>query len=453
MIMQTAAVIPADEDGSYPALAGVVPAPVGRRIGALVLETAIITVAFYGGSAALMAIGLASGSYDLAMYGPAVLGWGVAIAMLGAQIWCMLKRGHWVGGVLLKITHVNVQTGQPDPGKVFLKFLLQWIISTVTLGIGFIIIALVTMRSTTGRNWFDRVTGLMVIDLKNGPLPTAATATAAQYAMQPMPLAPSAIASVSLPQPPAWSPFAASPSAVGPPAPTAVPFMEVPAFAPAPMNRPPAAVPPPPPPVSTRPQQAAVPAPSAFVSQNPFGSPVAAPSQPIVPVDRPGADAFIEATPFSAAKLMPTPLPPAPLITAPVVVNERDLAPQADFGETVLDAAVLAPVGGARELVVDGDLVLPQGQITLLGRNPIALPTMESAVPIALADPAMKISKSHLAVGLVDGKWWVMDLHSTNGTAIVDANGTTTRCEPGVSTPMEPGNVIRFGSHEITARR
>lgn len=450
MTMQTAVVIPADEDGSYPALAGVVPAPVGRRVGALVLEAAIVAVVVYGGGAALMAIGLASGLYDLAVYGPLVLNSGALIGMVGGQIWCMLKRGHWIGGVLLKMTHVNVQTGQPEPGKVFLKFLLQWIISSVTFGIGFFIIAMVTMRSTTGRNWFDRMTGLMVIDLRNGPLP--ATAAAAQQAMVPVPSAPSAIAPVRLPQAPAQGTFAASPDAVGGPGPMSAAIMDVPAFAPTPVNRPPAAVPPPPP-ASSTPEQAGIPAPQAQILQNPFGPPVAAPSQPITTVDRPGADAFIQATPFSTAQPVTTPLPAAPSISAPVVVNERDLPPQADFGETVLDAAVLDPVGGARELVVDGDLVLPEGQITLLGRNPIALPTMESAVPIALADPAMKISKSHLAVGLEDGSWWVMDLHSTNGTAIVDATGATTRCEPGVSTPVEPGDVIRFGTHEITARR
>lgn len=444
MSIQTATLIPADQDGSYPALTGVVPAPVGKRIGALVLELVIITVVIYGGSAALMAFGLAAGAYEFAVYGPMVLAWGAAVFFLVLQIWCLVKRGHWFGGVLLKMTHVNVQTGRPDPGKVVLKFVLQWVISSLTLGLGFLIIALASMRPTTGRNWFDRVTGLMVIDLKNGPLPQGASSAAAPQTIAPAAQGASAIASVHLPQPATPGHLSASAAVTST---TAPPFAAPQTLAPPPTSSSIASTPPPPPPPADLAQQPSVP-----VLQNPFGPPAGASHRPIVPVDRPGADAFIEATPFAASRPASASPPPAPPLSAPVVVNERELAPQTDFGETVLDSVALAPAGGVRELVVDGNMVLPQGQITLLGRNPIVMPQLESAVPIPLDDPAMKISKSHLAVGLEDGRWWVMDLHSTNGTVLVDAVGNVSRCEAGVSTAVDPGSVIRFGTHEIAAR-
>ncbi len=444
MSIQTMATIPTDEEGSYPALAGVVPAPVGKRVGALVLEAAIVLIVSQGLGAVILAIGVAQGNYTLLLQGPQVLGWLLFFTAVGVQVWCMVKRGHWLGGVLLKITHVDVETGQPAPGKVMKKFLLQYAINLVTLGIGFLIIALASMRSTTGRNWFDRMTGLMVIDIKNGPMPSAtAAAGAAQVAYPPM----TVIAPVGLPSPPplpqSANPFA---SATTPPFQTPTNrFAETSTLAAAPFTQSPPPIP------------AAAPLPPLPMSspalQDPFNPRTVAPIQPIAPVDRPGADAFIEATPFSPAAPQAAPPLPAPLLGAPAVVNERDVVPQVDVGETVLDVAVFTPAtGGLRELVVDGDLILPNGQITLLGRNPTGSPTLESAVPIAVADSDMKISKTHLAVGLEDGAWWVMDLHSTNGTTIVHTTGTHTRCEPGASTPVAPGDMVRFGTHEIKAR-
>ena len=452
MSIQTMATIPTDEEGSYPALAGVVPAPVGKRVGALVLEAAIVLIVYQGLDAVILAIGVAQGNYTLLQQGPQVLGWLQFFTAVGVQVWCMVKRGHWLGGVLLKITHVDVETGQPAPGKVLKKFLLQYAINLVTLGIGFLIIALVSMRSTTGRNWLDRMTGLMVIDIKNGPMPSATAAAGAARVTYPM----TVIAPVGVPSPPPL-PQSANPFASATPPPFQTPtnrFAQTSTLAAAPFTQSPppspAAAPLPPPSVAAPlpPLPASSPA-----LQNPFSPRTAAPIQPIVPVDRPGADAFIEATPFSSAAPQAAPPLPAPLLGAPAVVNERDIVPQVDVGETVLDAAVFTPAtGGLRELVVDGDLILPNGQITLLGRNPTGSPTLESAVPIALADTDLKISKTHLAVGLEDGAWWVMDLHSTNGTTIVHTSGNHTRCEPGVSTPVAPGDVVRFGTHEIKAR-
>lgn len=450
MSIQTMATIPTDEEGSYPALAGVVPASVGKRIGALVLEVVVITIVYQGLAAVILAIGVAQSNYALLLQGTQVLAWILAITFLALQVWCMLQRGHWFGGVLLKITHVDVETGKAAPGKVIKKFLLQYAINLVTFGIGFLIIALVSMRSTTGRNWFDRMTGLMVIDIKKGPMPSAsAAADAAQLAAPTTVIAP-----VGLPSPPldpAASPFT---NAVVPPSqPSINGFVEEPSYAHAPTNQlpPPVAAPLPPLPATA---PLATPPASSPVLQDPFSPRSAPPIQSIVPVDRPGANAFIEATPFFSQPSASAPPPPAPLLSTPAVVNERDVVQQVDAGETVLDAAVFTPAtDGLRELVVDGDLALPNGQITLLGRNPTGSPTLESAVPIALADPEMKISKTHLAVGLVDGAWWVMDLHSTNGTTILHSSGSHTRCEPGVATPVGADDVVRFGTHEIRARR
>ena len=217
MSIQTMATIPTDEEGSYPALAGVVPAPVGKRVGALVLEAAIVLIVYQGLDAVILAIGVAQDNYTLLLQGPQVLGWLLFFTAVGVQVWCMVKRGHWLGGVLLKITHVDVETGQPAPGKVLKKFLLQYAVNLVTLGIGFLIIALVSMRSTTGRNWFDRMTGLMVIDIKNGPMPIATAADAARVTY-PM----TVIAPVGLPSPPPL-PQSANPFASATPPPFQTP--------------------------------------------------------------------------------------------------------------------------------------------------------------------------------------------------------------------------------------
>ena len=96
---------------------------------------------------------------------------------------------------------------------------------------------------------------------------------------------------------------------------------------------------------------------------------------------------------------------------------------------------------------------LGRGESAFVGRDPVIIGDVESARLIAIDDPALSISKTHLLVTRrVDGVQ-VMDLGSTNGTMVC--------AEPGsprvVAQPQEPllvlsGGTVRFGDRELVVR-
>jgi predicted component of type VI protein secretion system len=86
----------------------------------------------------------------------------------------------------------------------------------------------------------------------------------------------------------------------------------------------------------------------------------------------------------------------------------------------------------------------------VIGRNPAA-PTDENlAHLVPISDSGRTVSKSHLDFGVEDGRLWVMDRGSTNGTAVVDPHGGERTLEPGAKTPVEAGSTVRFGDRSFT---
>ena len=107
---------------------------------------------------------------------------------------------------------------------------------------------------------------------------------------------------------------------------------------------------------------------------------------------------------------------------------------------TAIGAATSAPsptqsAPRAHLVVVDGaESDLPPGtsfplqRLTSVGRHP--------ANTLAIEEPF--ISAEHAEVAFDNGRWWVRDLGSTNGTFI---NGTQVT----VATGVRPGDIVQFG--------
>lgn len=72
----------------------------------------------------------------------------------------------------------------------------------------------------------------------------------------------------------------------------------------------------------------------------------------------------------------------------------------------------------------------------LLGRDPSRSDRFPQARPLALVDSGRSVSKTHVFVDVSGGGAWLVDLGSTNGTAVVDENGRETACVPGVPTAV-----------------
>ena len=179
--MTMSASIPADDTGHHPALAGYAPASTGERILGYLLDAVVGGVigfiAFVPLFAALLSVGGSSSSDEV--------GGALSIGLVGAiavnVVFCVLAlyvlfaKGSRVGAILLGLQNVDVQTGRVSGGKTFLKYLLQSLVIGLTLGLGAILLV-ATIRPGLGRNWFDRATGVVVINNRRGRKPGARAA-------------------------------------------------------------------------------------------------------------------------------------------------------------------------------------------------------------------------------------------------------------------------------------
>ena len=106
-----------------------------------------------------------------------------------------------------------------------------------------------------------------------------------------------------------------------------------------------------------------------------------------------------------------------------------------------------APVHGLRLRFDTGEQIDVTGD-GLVGRNPGPEPSADHVV--AIDDPERSISKVHLAFGLeADGRLWVMDRGSTNGTVVVGPDGRSAALVAGARATVAPGWTIRFGRRSV----
>lgn len=147
----------------------------------------------------------------------------------------------------------------------------------------------------------------------------------------------------------------------------------------------------------------------------PAASPSAAPTSVPVPAPVPAAAPTLASTPDP----VPTPAP-APAPTLALVL---------DSGET---------------LAIIGDGIL-------IGRSPAAGPGEAALTLVAIADPTMSVSKTHLAVLRREGAVFVADRGSTNGSSLT-RNGVEHVLLAGESAQLENGDSIRFGDRFAQVR-
>lgn len=222
------------------------------------------------------------------------------------------------------------------------------------------------------------------------------------------------------------------------------------------------------------PQQPVPPAftPPPFNGQAPVGMP-APTGEPVL--SQPSADAPPAAAPVFPPAAAPV-FPPSPEPVFPqaepapkggwVPVWERDDAP--GWSEPVAQhpessgsslgfdptSTIIMPkrnASGATTLraVLDDGTDLDLSSVVLLGRDPSAGPTEHGANLVAVADPERSVSKTHLKVELIGGVVLATDRGSTNGSALVLADGTENALEPGVPTEVPSGCVVRFGTRTV----
>lgn len=424
---------------------GVVPAPGARRLGAFLIDAVLITVAYYGITAVALAMGLASGSIETLMTMTTVSGL-IVIALVAAMTAWLWTRGYTPGHRLLGLRWAAWDGAGPAGARSVGWYALAGLVGIPTLGIVPIITLLVT--DPQGRNWIDRVCGTVVVAAgpggaaapRPGPVAVPGAAGAPKPPGAPRAAGPApAFVEDTQEQPPltasqlrdrlgaaatagaASGPFAAPASAA---AAAPEPIGDGPLFAPPPAPTGPAAAPgagaavsPPAPAVG-----------AGFISSVPWETPAPAPAA---------------SAPAAPAAMPPVPPPPA--------VPEAAPAAAIDEGPTVARTAL--PRAGATLVMDTGQRIALVAPRTLLGRAPVAVPPWDKADTVPVIDPDRSISKTHLAVLLDGDRLSVRELGSTNGSAVVAADGARTTLLMGQDVVVPDGARVELGDRSFTVER
>lgn len=99
----------------------------------------------------------------------------------------------------------------------------------------------------------------------------------------------------------------------------------------------------------------------------------------------------------------------------------------------------------------DGEVIEIRGSGILLGRDPAPSPGDPRLVPVAIADPSMSVSKTHLAVIRAGAGLVAVDLGSTNGSAIVRA-GVEHSLTARQQVALRDDDTIRLGDRHARLR-
>ena len=137
----------------------------------------------------------------------------------------------------------------------------------------------------------------------------------------------------------------------------------------------------------------------------------------------------------------PEPLPepePAPMATAAMRAIDVDALDE----RTVVRGRVREPIPAVA--LEDGRLV-PIDRTLVVGRNPVV-----SGGDLAVRVSGSTVSKMHFSVGVHEGRVWVCDLESTNGTTLESDDGASVRLKPGRKTFAPVPGAIGFGEHRAT---
>ena len=421
-------------------------APVGRRVAAFALDLLLALVVVGVGDAVVAAVGASPGDLVLAL--PLVLGISVGVGQWIAEA----RTGATVGNALTGIRTLSASTGRPAG-------LLAVLVRQLVVGVGALVCAVGQWivvasgawdRTPAQQGWHDKAARTVVLRAgavrrqgTSGPARSVPRDSAVARAVEPSRAPAAPIEGSRLP--------ASDPVGL-------IPL--VPVFATAPLAPAPAA-----------------PAPDAPASAPTRALPVLPDAAALRPVpvirtvpDHDGIEQADAADPHPPLVATVIDIPPGSATTAPQALHHPAPAliespeagvPHQSAGPDLHELEhtrlrTSAPRGAVatrlRLLFDTGEQVDVTGE-GLIGRNPG--PEAGAHHVVAIDDPERSISKVHLAFGLEpDGRLWVMDRGSTNGTVVVGPDGRSAALVAGSRATVASGWTVRFGrrSVQVTGR-
>ncbi|MEW1963127.1 RDD family protein [Microbacterium sp. NPDC077644] len=140
------------------------------------------------------------------------------------------------------------------------------------------------------------------------------------------------------------------------------------------------------------------------------------------------------------------PVPEAP--ATPAVATPAETAgpaPATDDAGDIEDTRISIP-GHRLVFTWDDGTRVTVSRRTLFGRNPAP---EDGATVVSVRDETLSLSKTHFEAAAETSGGWIMDRHSTNGTAIV-RDGHRIVCEPGEQVRIRLGDAIEIGDRIVT---
>lgn len=165
--------------------------------------------------------------------------------------------------------------------------------------------------------------------------------------------------------------------------------------------------------------------------------------------------------PAPAAPASPGPRPQAfasptspPAASGPMPVRATHLDDDLESTIVVVHGAASTETGW---MLVDIDgTEFPLHRSNVLGRRPRADRAPAGAQVISLSDRSRVLSRTHVLIEVDRDTLWVTDLHSTNGTMVLERIGDDIargqECAPGTAVPLPPGAVLDLGGRRVSFR-
>lgn len=140
-------------------------------------------------------------------------------------------------------------------------------------------------------------------------------------------------------------------------------------------------------------------------------------------------------------------IPAPPLLPVPDLPDSHPLPSALDDTAIDLESTRLVSRGAYSRYVLQfstGESVTVTGT-GLVGRNPGMEPDEFVDQLVTLVDGGRSVSKTHLAFGQEQGRFWISDRYSTNGTVVRAPEEPERRCEPGRRYLVSRGTRVDIG--------
>ena len=152
--------------------------------------------------------------------------------------------------------------------------------------------------------------------------------------------------------------------------------------------------------------------------------------------------------------------PPVIAAPGPAPAPAAAATPAAPASSTIPDTAS-PPAAGAFLLRFDDGTAVAAAPRGLLGRAPADIAGRAPAegagrtpaVLVPLSDDSMRISKTHAEFGVTDGRFWVADRASKNGTVVELPGGAERSLGAGERIELPVGSAVRLGGRRFTIER